>query len=199
MRILYALLAALAAALSAPFRMLGFGGPPNPAAVMAAAALADRDGDDEAPIDDGQYVLGLLIREHARRRVVGTKPSDEAIPALPPLIAAWLDRLTREQLFAAWRAPARILEQHVLGGPEGRMRCELGLVTPAAIVALPIQTAAGKDGAAGKGGSSSGGNRNKPAAEAAAPAQEMDLVDKLALAGLTMEECYASAPAGPRR
>ncbi len=54
MRILYALLAALAAALSAPFRMLGFGGPPNPAAVMAAAALADRDGDDEAPIDDGR-------------------------------------------------------------------------------------------------------------------------------------------------
>ena len=165
MSFFHRILAAILGLLTLPLRWLGLGPGPGSAQVLAVQALAD---DGPAPVDDAlAYPLGALIREHAARRRSPLDPGAPAPAALPNLVEAWMSRLSREQLFAVRRTPPRLLEQHALGGEEGKCRFELGIVTPAAVFNIPIQTRAEQSGSAG--GSSGGGQR---------PARERSLIDE---------------------
>jgi len=137
MSFIHRILAAILGLLTLPLRMLGLGPSPSSAQALAVEALAD---DGPAPVDDAvAFPFGTLIREHAARRLSPPAPGTPALAPLPHLVEAWMARLTRAQLFAIRRTPPRLLEQHATSGEEGRCRHELGIVTPAAVLSLPIQ------------------------------------------------------------
>lgn len=134
MRFFAAILRMILAALSWPFRMLGFG-PRMTAADLAAAAL---DGQlDEAPVQtEPSYGLGDLIRAHAARRVYGEKAGDPALGTLPELVAAWLSGMDIATLRRVHTTPSGLLERHVNAGPEGELR-SLGVVVARPDVPAP--------------------------------------------------------------
>jgi len=133
-RFLAALLRGILAMLSAPFRMLGFG-PRVTASYLAAAAL---DGAlDEAPSSaEPSYSLGDLIRAHAERRVYGAGPGAPELGTLPELVAAWLSGMDVPTLRRVHTTPSKLLEAHVLAGPDGQLK-SLGVVVPRPDVPAP--------------------------------------------------------------
>ncbi|KQO57995.1 hypothetical protein ASF24_15210 [Methylobacterium sp. Leaf86] len=129
-----AILRAILSALSWPFRMLGFGQRVT-AADLAAAAL---DGQlDEAKAEaKPSYGLGDLIRAHAERRVYGAKAGAPELGTLPELVAAWLAGMDVPTLRRVHTTPSKLLEAHVLAGPDGQLR-SLGVVAPRPDVPAP--------------------------------------------------------------